>query len=449
MLRELFNEYIDDIDTIKLRVSGIGSGIEQAINKDLNNYKNAVLIDLYLTQLIDGNENTELKKKALNMIEVKSVEKNEGRVLYEIKNKKRRDISYSKIIQSRRALKRYQSLIEHMYENELISLIIKFENIISNLFYVLVKRFPDCYINEQRITYSDLCCYKTVDDIKEKVVKEKVELLMRDNFFSWIKVLYEKHKIVVKDESRFYNDFIESYYRRNIIVHNNGVVNSDYKNAVKSNVEVGEKLFCNEEYFDNAIQASIYIIVKILCESSKVFVEERENLISDIIDYGVNLIDKEKYLLARDIFKMIKNMTNITQEIKIYCQLNYWQTFKWNGDFENEIKQDINIFDVSACNEYIKLGKYALLDDFEKIFDILNKKINTEEAYEYINALEEWPIFKEVRIKEEYYKLRDENPDAFSQESDTNEEEISDNVLKEKNGKLILDINGFFTNAHD
>lgn len=441
MLTEIFKNYIDNIDAIKLRIEGILIGIEKVINDDLNKHKDSFIVDMYLTQLMEGNINKKIEDYALNFIEVKHIDKEEKITSYIVKNPRKNRLSFDNISQSRNLLKRYSYLIDHMFDSELMSIIIGFENVISKLFYVLIKKFPECYINSQTITYSELVKNKSIEEIKEKIVVDQVDFYMRSNIFYWFKTLNDKHKFNIEDECDFYNYFIEGYYRRNIIVHNEGIVNKDYLKMIKSDYKEGEELTCSKEYLNNVMDSSIYVVLKILCESLKIFPSEKDDLIGDIIDYGVELINSENYLLSRYIFKMLRNIPNLSQELKIYIIMNYWQTFKWNCDISEEIRKEIDEFDVSACNDYIKMGVYALRDNYTDIFSILRKKISTEEEYEYISAIEIWPIFREVRKQEEYTNIKEQNPNIFSQEGDINEEDFVDEIMKEKNGKFKFKIN--------
>ena len=90
-------------------------------------------------------------------------------------------------------------------------------------------------------------------------------------------------------------------------------------------------------------------------------------------------------------------------------KINYWISIKNQGRFE-EIQKEIEEFDVSAHSGRFKAAKYALLDKFDKVTEILEEIMGQELQASHV---ESWPLFKQYRESEEYSAFRQRHNELF------------------------------------
>ena len=329
------------------------------------------------------------------------------------------------------------------------SLLILFENIITSIFEDIITRYPDAYLNDTTVSYVKIIKANDIGEIKRKIISNEVDSIMRESIFKWLKIIEKKHKIKISLENQYTKDFIEAYLRRNIIVHNDSKINMDYINGMKIIGEevpenmVGKKFLCTKEYIEKTIDASIYFIIYIINQIIVLFNEENENFTNAIINLGFQKIKNEEYNLAREIQRLLKDNKTLDQQSRIYALINYWQTYKWDGKYE-DVKKEIEAFDISAYEDLIKLAVYSLKDNYEKIENLLSYEFSDEKQNEELAIeLEDFPVFKQLRKQKFYKDLKEKYPNAFNVKSTQIDEENEDGrkeIVKNNKGKFEITI---------
>lgn len=417
MLSNLFNSYIKDIEGLKLTAEVLNEGVPQRINKDKEKYKVAFGIDEYLSLKLSGKSNNALEEAMKEIVTIIDVDVDKKSVAYKInKDKIKVENQIIDVEEAQKAKAMYINTLIHLQDNILISLLIKFENILSIIFREIIKKYPEVYLTDKEIKYSKIMDIDNMGDLKKYIISKELNDIMRRSIFDWFDLLNTKHRIKIKVDNSIIKKFIKAYYVRNLLVHNNGKINDEYKaNMKKIDLPIEEKniFICLPEYIDEAIESSIYTLFSIMYSSLKIFDNEQEDFVNEILEYGINLIGEKKYDLARGIFEELKDDKKITNELQIYCKMNYWQTFKWCNEFD-VVKKEVEGFDFSACNDYIKLGMYALLDKFEELFSLIDTKLkNNDDVKALVSALEEWPIFQKIREEAMYKAIRKKHINFF------------------------------------
>ena len=428
--------YILKMESIKLIKETIEKNMSNTINKEVNKYRDAILMDLYFEQLLSGNVDEKIEAHVKRNITVNETNKEEKRISYRFNRKGDGLNKLKSIEESRKAVSIGIYTINTMYNNILISILIEFENIITRIFEEIITKYPDAYLSNTNVSYAEILKFQDIEHIKEKIISDEVNLIMRESIFKWIKTLEKKHKINISLENQYTKNFIEAYLRRNIIVHNESKINNDYINGMKNIGKVipekmiGQSLICTEEYINRVIDSSIYLIIYFINQILVLFKEENENFTNGILNMGFERIKNEEYDLAREIFKLLKDNKKLEQQIKIYSMINYWQTYKWDNKYD-EVKREIEEFDISAYEELIKLAVYALKDDYERIENILNHEFNEEKQNDELAIqLEDFPVFKQLRKQQFYKDLKEKYPDTFTIKS-TQIDEENDGVITE------------------
>ena len=445
----MFDKYLDfyilKMDSIKLIENTIEENIPNKINKEVERYKDAILMDLYFDQLLSGEPDKEIEEYVKKYIVINEFNPEEKKINYKFIRKGDKLNKYKNIEESRKAVSKGFFTMRTMYNNLLVSILIEFENIVTGLFKELITKIPDAYLKNTSISYAEIIKSQDIAEIKNTIISNEVDSIMRENIFTWIKELENKHGIEISLENEYTRNFIEAYFRRNIIVHNDSKINHDYINGMKkikrtiSEESIGKKVLCTKKYIDKVIESSIYFVIYIMNQMLKVFKEENENFTNAILNMGFEKIKSEEYSLAREIFRLLKDNKTLDQQTKIYSLINFWQTYKWNNKYE-EVEKEINDFDISAYEELIKLAIYALRDEYDSIEQILNNEFNDEKQNEDLAIeLEDFPIFKEVRKQQFYINLKEKYTDVFAIKSALIDEESEGErkeIVKNSKGKF-------------
>ncbi len=308
-----------------------------------------------------------------------------------------------------------------MPQSFFVSIISQFDVLVGQLIRFIFGINPNkLFESDATITLRDLFKINDIEKVKERLVNDKIDTILRKSHTDQV---YELSKLVDNTPLHkvdFWCDFIEMTQRRNLFVHNKGVVSEQYlleckKGNCNINCNIGDTLYIDDLYFKNTYFVfycmgtllSQVIVRKILSNSN---LSEIDNVLNNII---YESICEGKYDIAIELskFALEKSTKHANRLDEVYFVLNYAQSFKWNGD-SKKCGEILKEYDFSAMTPDILVAKYALESDIEKVACTMKQigdtsNIMTKESYVT------WEIFKEMREKKEfkaaYYEVFNES----------------------------------------
>ena len=295
--------------------------------------------------------------------------------------------------------------------NFLVSLVSQFDTYISNTIRALYTVRPELLNCSERIlTFSELSKYQSIDDAKNYIIEKEIESILRESHTEQFKWFEKKLNIQLRKDLPIWSGFIEITQRRNLFVHNDGKISSQYLNVCKENgvkniqkLTIGDELEVDFEYFEKAFKCLFEIGVKL----NQVL---RRNLIPDEINLAdvsflyisFELIQNQQYELAKELYdfsdKYIKRHS--TDDLRLRILLNRAQTYKWL-DKQEECKKIIDNEDWTSKSDLFKLGSFVLLDDFKNAVAIMHNIGNNPKVIEKTSYID-WPIFKAFILTPEF-----------------------------------------------
>ena len=108
--------------------------------------------------------------------------------------------------------------------------------------------------------YRDLKDLDSVREVKQIIVENKIENLLRGSHEEQFKWLASAIGVSTLMQFQGWSEFIEITERRNLFVHANGKVSAQYINICKKhksidgNISIGSTLEVSKEYFENAFK---------------------------------------------------------------------------------------------------------------------------------------------------------------------------------------------------
>ncbi|MBD2446645.1 hypothetical protein H6G76_05590 [Nostoc sp. FACHB-152] len=280
-----------------------------------------------------------------------------------------------------------------LYQNALISLVSAVEWFLSQLLHEYFKLYPEASdIRERSLTLSELQSMGTIDDAKNYLIDLRIEEILRGSFSDWITFLKSKLKLsmgYLTDEENYLTEICQ---RRNLFVHNGGVINKIYLNKVaqplRQNLEIGQKITVSQEYLDEAItrfEKFFFLLSLELWKKLSPDDKTRSDIVSDIT--YKNLYN-ERWKIVESLSFFLLNDKQLPEMARLVAQINYWQSLKWQERFE-EVRKEVEKIDFSAKDERFSLAKAALLDDEKLFFNLLPMLLKTEKITK--KDLDEWP----------------------------------------------------------
>lgn len=314
-------------------------------------------------------------------------------------------------------VKKANKHINLLYTNSLISLLSNVEWFFSQILHYYYGQHPESAgVQKRTLTLKDLKTFSSVEDAEKYLIDVKIDEVLRGNFESWASLLKEELGLGLGYLKEIMDELIEIYQRRNLFVHNGGIVNSIYISKVKENlrkdVQVGDKLIVEKEYLENSIcklQKAFILIGSELWKKLSPEDENRGEILGDII--YENLLHS-RWDVCEGLCYFSLNDSKINPVDKTIAQINYWLCKKELGQY-SEISKEIEKIDYSDKKEIFQLGLFAIRGETEKLIELLPSVLETKQIN--IERLEEFPILREFRNTSEYKEFK-ENSKFFKEE---------------------------------
>lgn len=301
--------------------------------------------------------------------------------------------------------------IDLLYKNSFISLLSTVEWFFSQILHFNYDKFPDTAgIQKKTMTLSDLKSFGSIEDAEKYLIDTKIEEVLRGNLESWFTTLKTDINLKLGYIEPIKQELIEIYQRRNLFVHNGGIVNSIYLSKVseefRNDIKLNDSLLIDKKYLDNAIcklQKAFILIASELWKNLDKSDKSRGDVLTDIV--YENLI-KERWDICEGLTYFIIKDAELEVIDKLVAQLNYWLCKKELNQYES-VKKEIEQANYSDKKEIFQLALYALKDDVNSFLEVLPISLDSKQLT--IERLEEFPIFKTIRKTEEYQKFKEES----------------------------------------
>ena len=413
---ESLNEYylnsISTIQKMKLVIEEeykigllVDDGIQKALSAERIEDAKQIIEKMNLQKLSDG-------KKLSDYIIVECyAEEKELSFSYSIKEKSG---IKSKYVDPQKVRREYNKIDQ--YENILISstlssVIIIFEQYLARVYKGLILINPKKYFENQKIEIASIF-NKNVKDIVVECVNNEVESNMFDSLKT-LELISEKEGLDINRFRNIKDEFEEIYYRRNLYIHNNGVVNNIYlsniKDKYKNGVAINTKLVTDDVYLRNAINMLYKIVGTLFYEIQVAYNSKYDKWNKALSDIAFDLLCNKNYDVAEQLYFILSSCKQFCFRDKAMYRINYINAIKQQGKKEL-VDKELDSLDVSIATEDYKIAKLCLQDKNEEVYNALNEHYPEPYSAELIR---DWPIFIDFRRTEFYNKFVEEHAEDF------------------------------------
>ncbi|MFT7056545.1 MAG: hypothetical protein ACJAR3_002181 [Roseivirga sp.] len=303
-------------------------------------------------------------------------------------------------------------------ESLFVSLISQFDAYFNRLLRIIFEIRPE-YINnsDRNLTFSELIDLQSIENAREYIIEKEVESVLRKSHSEHFDYLENKLNMPLRKKLPVWPKFIELTERRNLFVHCDGVVSSQYiKVCEKNKVELGEielnkRLTIPLEYFNETYNCLFELAVKLTHTLwRKLLTEDIKSADRHLNDICYELLSNRQFGLADELLRFaceqnnffndaLKNVFVINRALSNYLQ-----------NKTPEAKKIINQKDWSASSDDFKLAHLVLNEDYDGCYALM-KKIGKDGEVDKENY-RTWPLFmklrKEDKFKETYKEVFDE-----------------------------------------
>ncbi len=232
------------------------------------------------------------------------------------------------------------------------------------------------------MSFQEISALGSVEAAREYVLEKEVEAILRSSHADQFKWMENAFKLPLNKGLDCWSTFIELTERRNLFVHTDGVVSSQYiavcqRYGVKldPNLKEGEQLWVSPSYFRKATACIYEIGIKLgHVLWRKLLPDEREVADRSFINLTYELLVNEEYAMAKLLLDFaFKNFTDFSNEVgKLSLLVNWAQAYKWSGDSAKcaEIMASV---DWSARSELLRLASSVLAEQWDDSAKLMRK----------------------------------------------------------------------------
>jgi hypothetical protein len=291
----------------------------------------------------------------------------------------------------------------------LITLASHFEYLIAELLHSFYHLYPQALPSEERVlSLADLRTMGSIEDAENQLIEKEIDSLLRDTIEKQLDYFSSKRIRVDLDQlGEYKNWLIEIFQRRNLIVHNDGIVNKIYLSRVSeelldSEIENGTRLDVTEDYLNKAIE-TIHIsgiILTQLCwrKWQKDSIDPAESIYIDLL---YESLQEHKYSFTKQLQNFSLKLEYTSDRIRRVAIVNHAIALRELNQQE-ELNKLLDTLDWSSCALEFRAAIFALKGDEENLLRILPKAIAANEIQRF--HLEEWPLFEPFRESENFRK---------------------------------------------
>lgn len=257
----------------------------------------------------------------------------------------------------------------------------------------------------RQISFADLLDYDNLNAIKLDMLEKEVETFRRASYVEQFASLETKFGLKLRSFPEW-GEFVELSQRRNLVVHNGGLVSDQYllvceREGYKfqERPKLGDLLSLNGDYFSRATIV-ISKVAFMLCHTlwRKLFPCDREIAHQEANSVLFDLLRDKRWNTANEIAKftltlpMKEGISDMGLRIRT---INSAIATKFSGD-ENGCKTILESLDWSAALRDFRLAIAVLSDNFPAAAELM---ISIGKRGELVNELayHEWPLFHVFR----------------------------------------------------
>lgn len=290
----------------------------------------------------------------------------------------------------------------------IVSLVSQFDFFLGRMLRCLYYLRPELLsASEKNLSFSQLMSIGSIEAAKELVIEKEIESILRESHAEQFAWLEKKFDIALRKDLSVWPTFIELAERRNLFVHTNGVVSTQYINVCRQHsvkfedkIISGHTLEAEPEYFKVAFQCIFEMGIKLAQ------VLWRKICPNDIKDADASINNTAYHLLVSNRYEIaitLLDFANLTlkkhssNEKRRTLVINWAQAYKWSGD-NDRCFNIVNKEDWSDCSDKFKIAVAVLLDKHEDAAALM-ASIGVQESFPE-QVYKDWPLFKEFRKTE-------------------------------------------------
>lgn len=258
--------------------------------------------------------------------------------------------------------------------------------------------------SQKQFLFSELASFSSINEAREHMIEKEIETIIRDSHISHFDWMENRFGIPLRKDLSIWPKFIEITERRNLFVHCDGIVSSQYLTVCKNQnvifqkeIVKNEELHVSPEYFNEAVDCILEIGVKLgQVLWRKLQPGDLKDADAALHSISYEFLLKDRYSITKSLLNFAVNTVkkHFSDEIHCYNLINLAIAYKFSGE-ENQALSILKNRDWSSADNKFKLAVAVLENRVTDAIDIM-KKIGNNGSVSQIDY-SSWPLFKKFR----------------------------------------------------
>ncbi|MFE3017821.1 hypothetical protein [Streptomyces sp. NPDC059256] len=265
-----------------------------------------------------------------------------------------------------------------------------------------VYRVNKSALNESEYKFSlqELAEFASMDDAREFLVERRIAALMRDSVDGWGRWLGKAVKgVSMEDLPIDWPSTREVFARRNLVVHNGGVVNRIYLSIINDlggnggEVKLGAKLKIDKQYFAEGVQGLLALGILLSADvAGKLHKREARELSSVLIRISDIAVRRKAWSVVEALSAYLLR-GDLNRGVHLRAQLLSW-TARRGKYGPDAIRGEVEEWDVSGLSEEFVHCKKVLIGESEEAVRLIEELLARQKLT--LIDLATNPIYAEV-----------------------------------------------------
>jgi len=289
--------------------------------------------------------------------------------------------------------------------NTIVSIVSMLDNVFSVLFKFYFKENPGALsLENQELSFAELKKISSVSDARDFLIEREItKILLQKGISERLKALKKDIHINTPDDEKVILEIKKLIKTRNLIIHNNGCVDSEYAKICKGSQKKGDYLQINEEYLKKSLYLVLFVSGFVLQSAQTKFVKDK------IKSEDFILNDVMHALLKRGEFGYLKQLYNVSEKSSLddlnkkMVVINFCIGLKEQKKSKQHIEKVLAKEDWSVVSDEFVLALHALRDNDEEFYKLLDKLLTQKKIGKA--EIGDWKIFTPYRNKIKFRKL--------------------------------------------
>lgn len=299
----------------------------------------------------------------------------------------------------RKAAPRQESVL---YRSVIVLLISFLEDLIASLVHSYYLRYPAALPDETRpLTLRDLRRFESIQDAESHLVSLEVEALLREGLRSQIEYFAKRPRVDTTPIVPHLARLLEVDQRRNIVVHNAGVVNRIYLERVDPplvelfQAKLGSSLVSTSEYVAGAME-TVAAAGEILAQQCwrKWAASEVDAANNALVETCFQALLDERYELVISLAGYAASINLPSDTIARTMAVNHAIALRDTGRAA-EAEEVLAALDWTSASAKFQVAMHGVLGDEEALCAALRRAVSASEIS--LDNIREWPLFAPFR----------------------------------------------------